>query len=421
MLSRPVLYLHIGAMKTGTTYLQSLMYANRQALLDAGVLLPGTAWHHQLLGVQDVMRMGRSDPFIKDRARGGWQHLLEEVFAHPDRTSLISMEFLSFAGRRHVRQLMSTLDGVDVRVLLTVRDMTAALPSLWQTLVHNGGTTSWPAYLAGVPRPSSRVPPLLEVVRPVPGEFHRVQNVSRMLDAWVPRLSPGALTVVTVPRRPTHPDELWHRFAGVLGVDPGVAKRPARMVNPSLGYASSELLRRVNRKLDGVTVSEYNETVKLRVALTVLAERARLEDRARLSRQGYDRAIAWNAHTRAAIAGAGIALAGDLADLPDAPDPQARGGCPAVPPEPPVAEMLDAAATAGRAFTRLAKRRVRRLRQAGLEAARADRPAIRRLRPGWEAADDPAGAAAAEVADRATEAALLLRRLRREVLPHQGR
>ncbi len=421
MPSRPVLYLHIGAAKTGTTYLQSLMYSNRDALRDAGLLLPGATWNHQVLGVQDVMRAGRSDPFVRNRARGAWQPLVDEVLAHPATPSLISMEFLSFARRRQVRRLLATLPGVDVRVLLTVRDMTAALPSLWQTLVHNGGTTSWPDYLAGVPRPRSWAPPLLELVRPTPGEFHRVQNVSRMLRAWLPEVPPVALTVVTVPRRPASPDQLWHRFAGVLGVDPAVAARPGRQSNPSLGYASSTLVQEVNRRLEGLTRSEYDGTVKLRVALTVLAERAPLEERARLTRLGYDQALAWNAHTRAGIEAAGVGLAGDLGDLPVEPDPEVRAGCPTVAPAPPVEAVLDAAEAAGKAFTRLTKRRVSRLRKGGREAGRAERPPIRRLRPSWENADDPVGAAAAEVAARATEAALLLRRIREEVASQQVR
>ena len=38
---KPVVFLHIGAMKTGTTFLQQLMSANKEDLLKAGFLFPG--------------------------------------------------------------------------------------------------------------------------------------------------------------------------------------------------------------------------------------------------------------------------------------------------------------------------------------------------------------------------------------------
>ena len=41
---RPVLWLHVGPMKTGTTYLQQLLFADRDALGRAGLHLPGEEW-----------------------------------------------------------------------------------------------------------------------------------------------------------------------------------------------------------------------------------------------------------------------------------------------------------------------------------------------------------------------------------------
>ena len=51
---RPRVYLHIGAMKTGTTLLQRLMVANLQSLADAGYLFPGDTWADQSR-VRDMM------------------------------------------------------------------------------------------------------------------------------------------------------------------------------------------------------------------------------------------------------------------------------------------------------------------------------------------------------------------------------
>jgi hypothetical protein len=415
---RPIVYLHIGAMKTGTTYLQELVYANRDQLAGAGLVLPGETWGRQVRGVQDVMRLGRRDPHIRRMSRGAWQELLDQALSSPDNVSLISVEFLSFAGRRTARHVMSTLEGADVRVILTVRDMASSLPSQWQTLVHNDGKRSWEEFLAAMPEPTYRPLPFVGRMRPLVGEFHRTQNIARILSAWAPNLAPGALHVVTVPRKRGRPDELWQRFASVLGVDPGVVTQAPEDTNPSLGHASSELIRRLNLRLGRMPQSEYNWTVKEPVALEVLSRRAPREGKAQLTRPAYDLALRWNVLTREAIARAGATLTGDLDDLPTTPDRELRASLPVVPGTPGAADMLDAAEEAAATFARHAKRRSRKLARAGVTVELTERPAPDALRPVWESAGDPVDAAARELADRAREDAQLLRRIRAE--RHRG-
>lgn len=409
---RPIVYLHIGAMKTGTTYLQQLLFANREQLAEAGLVVPGRNWGRQVRGVQDIMQLGRTDGHIRRMSRGAWQELLGDALSAPDNVSLISVEFLSFADPRRARRVMRSLAGADVRVILTVRDMASSLPSQWQTLVHNSGRHSWPQYLAAMPRATARPVALVGRVRPLVGEFHRTQNVARMLATWAPHLAPGALHVVTVPRRRERPDELWQRVAGVIGVDPGAVTQPPEDHNPSLGYASTELVRRLNIRLGRLPQSQYNWTVKEPVTLEVLGRRASLEGRARLTRDGYDRAIGWNVLTREAIEATGAQVTGDLEDLPEEVDPAVRKSLPDVASTPRTPMMLDAAEDAAAGFADHARKRRRQLARAGIEVELARRPPLKRLRSDWESAEDPVDAAARELADRAREGAQLLRRLR---------
>ena len=411
---RPIVNLHIGAMKTGTTYLQQLAYANQEQLAAAGLVVPGETWGRQVRGVQDVMQLGQRDRHIRRMSAGVWQRLLDEAFARPDNVSLISVEFLSFAGRRKVRRVMETLSGADVRVILTVRDTTTALPSQWQTLVHNNGRGTWEEFLAAMPAPTARPLPFIGRLRPLVGEFHQTLNVPRMLATWAPFVAPGNLHVVTVPRAPQRPDELWCRFADVVGVDPAAATQPPKDTNPSLGHASSELVRRLNIRLGRLPQSEYNWTVKEPVALEVLARRAALEGKAQLPRSAYDRALEWNALTREVITRTGAVVTGDLDDLPTVPDPAVRDALPDVPQKPRRRLMLDAAEEAAAAFDKLAHRRRRMLARAGIEVELVDRPAVESLRSAWKSTDDPVDAAATELADRARENAALLRRIRAE-------
>ena len=46
--------LHVGAMKTGTTFIQAVMRTNRAALAERGVLWPGHSWADQVRAVNDV-------------------------------------------------------------------------------------------------------------------------------------------------------------------------------------------------------------------------------------------------------------------------------------------------------------------------------------------------------------------------------
>jgi hypothetical protein len=60
--------LHVGAMKSGTSYLQRLLMENRELLGERGVLLPGQSWRDQVRGVVDVLdRQGAR----RHRARAG--------------------------------------------------------------------------------------------------------------------------------------------------------------------------------------------------------------------------------------------------------------------------------------------------------------------------------------------------------------
>jgi hypothetical protein len=401
-------------MKTGTTYLQQLIYANRDQLTAAGLVVPGETWGRQVRGVQDVMGLGRTDRHIRRMSKGAWQELLYQALSSPVNVSVISVEFLSFAGPRQARHVLRTLSGADVRVILTVRDMASSLPSQWQTLVHNGGTSTWREFLEEIPEPATTPGPLLRRRRPLVEEFHRTQNIARMLSVWAPLVPRESLHVITVPRVRARPDELWQRFAQVVGVDPAAVTQPPEGTNPSLGHASSELIRRLNLRLGRLPQSEYNWTVKEPVAIEVLAARASQEGKAQLTRAAYVIALRWNRATREAVTGAGAAVTGDLEDLPTRPDPEFRASLPGVPDEPGVPAMLDAAEEAATAFARHARRRSRKLGRAGVSVAVLERPPVQDLRPAWEAAPDPVDAAAIELAARAREDAELLRRIREE-------
>ena len=137
-------------MKTGTTFLQSLMDANRDQLAQAGYLFAGDRWLEQDRAVRDILRLNRRDPRLRAQSEGMWRKLRDQMVQHPGRASVLSMEFLSFATPDQAAQVVRSLEPADVHVILTVRDAVQAIPAQWQTSCRNGGTVPWPTFLDGV-------------------------------------------------------------------------------------------------------------------------------------------------------------------------------------------------------------------------------------------------------------------------------
>jgi hypothetical protein len=137
-------FLHIGPMKTGTTFLQQVMAASKDEMAAAGYLFPGDTWARQVRGTRDVLGLDQWDPRMKAATAGAWAGLVREILEHPGTASVVSMEFLSFARRRGAARVVRSLAPADVHVVLTVRDALDTIPSLWQTAVHNGSAASWP-------------------------------------------------------------------------------------------------------------------------------------------------------------------------------------------------------------------------------------------------------------------------------------
>jgi len=83
-------YLHIGLPKTGTTYLQTLMWNNREVLAGQGVLLPGDSRRQHLWASCAV----REDPNLVRRspeAPAAWDRLTGELNGW-DGTAVVSHE-----------------------------------------------------------------------------------------------------------------------------------------------------------------------------------------------------------------------------------------------------------------------------------------------------------------------------------------
>jgi hypothetical protein len=296
------LVLHVGAMKSGTTYLQSLLFANRSQLGQRGILVPGKRWHKQASAVYGLLHSeGRQ-----------WRSIAERISSHAG-TSVISMELLATARPDRVRALRESVD-CDVDVVITARDLNRSIPAMWQEMVQNGRTWTWQEYLDGVAaeRPGRRG--AVEQGSEAGAQFWRQQNVVRIARTWGDVVGSDRVSVVTVPHPGAPRDLLWERFASVLGTEP-TGMEPAEAFNESIGLASAMALRDLNVLLDGLDL-DYSDSKYVRKRL--LAKGALASRRASEPALGLpvsEWVVEQSARTVTRLRGLGVRLVGDWADL----------------------------------------------------------------------------------------------------------
>ncbi len=342
----PRAYLHVGTPKTGTTYLQAMLWRNRGPLRAAGVLYPGDRPDAQFLATLDLLQRrfhGRLDPAVP----GAWNRVAEEVRAWPG-TSVVSHEMLAPAGPQAVRRAMRSLAGVEVHVVCTARDLARQVPAVWQEDVKNRGRLSFDEFSRSLRGADDSVDPYFATT------FWGYQDLPAVLRTWGTDLPPGRVHVIPLPHGGGR-GTLWPRFAEVVGVDPGRCPVEIEARNPSTGVVETNLLRLLNTTgvVDDLDWPAYENLVKEYLALDVLAGRP---GSVPLRLPAEDRHWVEQRSKKAveSLREAGYHVAGDLADLlpaaadHDVPHPDRAGD----------ADLLDASLYAlGATLRRLGEER----------------------------------------------------------------
>jgi hypothetical protein len=263
-------FLHIGEPKTGTTFLQQVMWSNRAELAARGVVLPG---HHP----QDHFRASQDLRSIQKLARdpagswtGEWEILARQAAqaAQAGKTAVISHELFSAADEEQAERAVTSLRPAEVHIVITVRDMATLLPAEWQETVKHRNTRAWEDWLGDVIDAESGAPDRRQFW------FWRVHDTLAIGGIWSQYVPPERIHVITTAPRNAGTSLLWQRLAAVLGIDPGIADTSRARPNASLGLAEIEFLRRLNQALPGeVPDWFYMWNVKEAVAHQALAAR----------------------------------------------------------------------------------------------------------------------------------------------------
>ena len=324
----PRVLVHIGLPKTGTTYLQEVLWHNRSALAGAGLLYPGyvhAAHFHAAVDLLSDLYQDWHEPVVV----GAWDRLVEHLRSWPG-TSVVTSELLAPASAAQIDRVLNDLSFAEVHVVCTVRDLARQIPSSWQENVRNRHVEDFGEFLAAI---------RAEEPSPLGELFWRYQDLPRVLDAWTRRIPARRVHVIPVPRGSR--TLLWQRFAALLGVSAEVVDAAVDYDNSSLGAPDTEVLRRLNLALPReVGWPQYASVVKEYLAMKILPRPGRTK---RVVLPAADRA--WVARRAERFAGyitdAGFQVHGDLEDLV----PSSGGGC-AEPAQPTDGDMLDVAVDA---------------------------------------------------------------------------
>ena len=298
-------YLHIGAPKTGTTYLQDRLALNAKTLASHGVHFPSRSplvspGLSQFRAALDLL--GQDWGGAPGHAEGSWDGLVRRINRRSG-TVVISHEILAPATPDRVARVMRDLADSEVHVVYSARDLGRQLPAAWQESIKQGRNWTYRRFLNRVERGKPW--------------FYRAFDLPTVLGTWGTGLSPDRVHVVTVPAAgDQRPDLLWLRMCEVFGIDPAWAPLDSNRANKSLGVAETQVVRKLNRRMDRVTRREasYDALIRQMLAQDQLVNRAASAP-VRLPPARFDWAEEQTERWMEWIQGSGVDVVGDLEDL----------------------------------------------------------------------------------------------------------
>ena len=230
-------FLHVGTMKSGTSYLQSVLRRNREALTEAGVLAP----RRMVAAASDAL--GNKGGNRTMDIRGEWSRVVTEIGAWQGQRVIASHEFLAAASAEQALSIIQSLAPHRVTVVITARDLLRVIPSHWQTVIKGAKTWSFGDYVRYLlDEPGTR-----GGAQRAHAGFWRHHDLARVVAAWGDAVGLANVVVVTVPPPGAPADLLWKRFADVVGLESArYDHEPDAQSNVSMSYAETEMLRQIN-------------------------------------------------------------------------------------------------------------------------------------------------------------------------------
>jgi hypothetical protein len=360
------LYLHIGLQKTGTSYLQSIMWRNQDLLGELGLdLVPPSKREtfHLMLNVRHRYR----PEFDPPAAASALQRLPGQLAAASRPTALLSEESLAPADDQQIQDLLAACAEREVHLIVTLRDLGRQIPSAWQQTLQAGQSLPYAEYLRRL-RKNEGVPS---------AKLWGSKDVAAILERWSRHVPSDRVQLVTVPPQGSAQGALLERYCRVLGIDPARLDRDVERSNESVGRLQAELLRRVNARLapEFRTRDVYGDIGKRYLAVRVLGPQGGEKLRVPREHEEWCRDVS-QTYVDAIVKG-GYPVEGDVLDLIPTPSSFAD--------EPRVTHRqvadVSVAALATMLTDDMTSLRARRARQRG--RGRRGLAGLRRMSTGW--------------------------------------
>jgi len=302
---RREMYVHVGVPKTGTTFLQTVLWkAKRDLREEQGLTLPGRRSEDHVHAAQDLRGLHDAKQYSA-RSHGGLERFEAALKNIRTPRALFTQELLAPSTYEQVDRFLGLFEDFDVHVIITARDLARQIPSGWQQRVKRRVGTSYADYLATVLDDPDMA-----------YAFWRSQDIAEVARRWGKPLSPDRVHIVTLPPSGAPPGLLLERFCSVIGVDPERLDTDVARDNSSLSAPQAELMRRVNLALGDRLVHRqegYNRLAKRYFAKGVLAQQ--IGPAVKLPARYAKRTRLLSAQMIAEIRDQGYDVVGDLADL----------------------------------------------------------------------------------------------------------
>ena len=305
------LLLHVGPHKTGTTTLQVMLATARPQLAAHGVVYPGRERHHSRAAL--ALSGGKAEPGEPPAGPEHWKRLLDDVQLAGERRVVVSSEYFCDLDDAQARQVVDALGRERLHVLVTLRPLSAILPSAWQQYVRNKLRSSYPAWLTATLRK-----PESQQLTP---SFWRRHHHDVLVERWARLLGPQNVTVLVLD--PADRDLLPRSVEEMLGLPAGTLDRSLGSSNRSLTAGEIELVRQLNLELKRREWPDlfHRSFVRRGFVMHFTNARTPLPDEPRIvtPRWALEAAAGIGAKAAERIAATGARVIGDLRLLGEAP------------------------------------------------------------------------------------------------------
>jgi hypothetical protein len=304
---------HVGAPKSGTTYLQSVFFKNKDVLGANGVLYPYATPGESFRSMLDFRGVGWGGS-RRAAYRGEWAEVAGRARDWTGHTVLISNELLGGARPNRIARGLASVQPADVHVVFTARDFARQLVSDWQEHIKHKHTVPLEQFVDDLIQYGIQGP------APFGKMFWGMHDAGFVLGRWAQTVPRDNIHIVTVPQSSSPRGTLWRRFCEATGLDADGYDTEVKRSNPSMGVAEAELIRRMNFAVKGMADESYDAIVRRMLAEDVLAGRSAkillpagrmpwVENRSR--------------QLISELTAAGYPVVGDLAELMPSPEQQA--------------------------------------------------------------------------------------------------